>query len=77
MTQDFIDDLITACKKEGAVYFICVSTDGCENVRYFHNYDTLPKFRDYPDGARRTQKEDFLDFVQSIPFTKEEQDDDQ
>lgn len=69
MTQDFIDDLIAACRKEDATYFIVVSTDKQESVRYFHNYNTLPPFRDYPDGARRTQKEDFLQLIDSIDFT--------
>lgn len=70
MTQDFIEDLITACKKEGAIYFIAVSTDPDIGMNYFHNFNTLPPLRDYPDGARRTQKEDFQMFVESIDFTQ-------
>lgn len=73
MTEDFVQDLIEACRKEGATYFISISPDGGNSLRYFHNYDTLPKFRDYPDGARRTQKEDFLQFVETVPFSKEEE----
>ena len=68
MTQDNIDTLIEQCRAEDAHYFIVISTDKGENYRWFHNLDQLPKFRDYPDGARRTQKEDFMQLVESIPF---------
>lgn len=68
MTQDFVDDLIKACRKEGATYFITVSTDKGQNIRFFHNYDELPKFRHYPDGAVRTQKEDFMQLIDTLEF---------
>jgi hypothetical protein len=68
MTQDFIDDFIAACQKEGATYFLSVSTDDGDTLKFFHNYDQLPKFRHYPDGAVRTQKEDFMQFVSTVPF---------
>ena len=71
MTQDFIDDFIVACQKEGATYFLVVSTDAGNHARVFHNYDELPEFRHYPDGAVRTQKEDFMQLVSVVPFTKE------
>ena len=68
MTQDFIDDFIAACHKEGATYFVSVSTDRGNNIKFFHNYDELPKFRHYPDGAVRTQKEDFMQFIERVDF---------
>ncbi len=68
MTQDFIDDFIEACRKEGATYFLSVSTDKGNSLRFFHNYDQLPKFRKYPDGAVRTQKEDFMQFIDTVEF---------
>ena len=43
MTQDFIDDFIVACRKEGATYFLSVSTDKGSSIKFFHNYDELPK----------------------------------
>lgn len=71
MTQDFIYDFIESCKKQGLIYFISVSPDNGDSVQFFHNYNTLPKFRNYPDGARRTQKEDFQQFISTIDFTDE------
>lgn len=71
MTQDFIDDFIAACHKEGANYFLVVSTDAGNNAKVFHNYDELPEFRHYPDGTVGTQKEDFMQLVSVVPFTKE------
>ncbi len=71
VTHDFLEDFIAACKKEGVIYFVSISKDQGNSQAFWHNYDTLPKFRDYPDGARRTQKEDFQQFVDTIDFTTE------
>jgi len=71
MTQDFLDDFIQACEREGVSYFVVYSTDQCKNMRYAHNLNKLPPLVDYPDGCRRTRTEDMMDLVASISFTND------